>query len=159
MRKAFLITRETDSEYGHINVRAIELVKDVPRNIDYLTTPELADFEVLCQMDNHTDKAYGWGCRYKPFTVGLDRAKAMAKTLKAISRKRNKMSGERGYERCFSEFVGRVAEALKIKEFVWRVQGDGPRYSDNVYHIDDPAMGLRYIDKLEKEIISKLSNH
>lgn len=157
METAMLITNDTDGEYGHITVSMVAFEDGAPRNIGDWENTGFADLLISCQMDDHTDKSYAWKCEYKPFTVGLNRAVAMAKMLKKIERKRNKMNEIRGYERTFSQYMGRIAEILKIKTFLWKVKGDSPLYSHNEYSVNDLQTAIYHVDKLESDTIEKLS--
>jgi len=104
---------------AHVCEQRYEDHQWLPRFIDDANGVRVGSLQVSCQGDERTqlrdrdDAVYGYACEYRePYAIDLRTAEAMAKTLRIVNNRLNKISEARGYTRSFGDYVGRVAEAL-----------------------------------------------
>ena len=101
----------------------------------------LHDLTVYSQGDDSTradGRLYGLECRYSPYSVDLQTAKAMADTLTTIDRRLAKIAEAFGSTNDTAEYFARVANAIGADCMVWKGKhGDNKIVSiaDGVYHV------------------------
>lgn len=120
----------------------------------------LANFRVnaLSQIDPDSSfgETYGWTVEYREaFSVKLDRAEVMVKTLRKVNRGMEKLAATYGRPTAFSAYLAQVASVLGISVFGrLEHQGRGYSHDDNEYRWSD-ASSLSYwlsaaLDKARK---------
>lgn len=95
------------------------------------------DLEVRCTMTADLDNGapYGWCMEYRgAYAVDLPRAEEMAKTLRTVQRKCDRLAAKYGAPATFAEYVVRMGEALGVAGYVvargaasWHVGTDWQR--------------------------------
>jgi len=147
---ALMVCSNEDGEYGHIIIRPVLVENDIPVGVTGEKYDGLKNLEISCQVDCKQDVSYGWNVWYRePPTVGLYLAEVMFKTLRKINNSLNRMGEKRGRPLSYSQYVARIAEALKIRAFIWP--------TEHGYHVESIAGAVSYIDNLEQSLIKKLA--
>lgn len=78
----------------------------------------LADLQITAQHDRVAANPYGWRVEYRDvFSVDLNRAETMVKTLRRIERRMDAMRDELGYPESFAAYVTRVGKILGVKSY------------------------------------------
>ena len=116
---------------------------------------DLADLEITMQLDRSKPEPYAWEVQYMSrYSVDLDEAETMVKTLRLINKRMKAMSTKFGEPKTFAQYCLRVAEAVKAKGFVNKVSGNGSSYTENEWTwIDyDWAYRFEYQRKAKKKI-------
>jgi len=124
-----LVTQDNTHGYfrlhGRIVTQRLENSEWIPYGGlgDEYDGPLYANLQARCQGDDNSRKreagreqVYGFDFEYHDvYSVDLRKAERMAKTLKAVSVKLDKINETRGYVQSFGEYVGRIAEAIGAK--------------------------------------------
>lgn len=112
---------------------------------------EYADLEITAQADEHNILFYGASVEYRrPFTVGLERAEQMVRTLRKVDRGIRRRREQFGREESFAGYLTWVGAILKIRTFCWEL-GRGPEATH--YHFSG-AGGLESKLAAELEALS-----
>lgn len=173
-KKVFLISTEKKNNYAHIKIYIVKINEHgKPRNFsDTIYTWEgdkaTEYYNGLCaynQIGKHEVsekcKSYGWEISYRNvYVIEKDKAKWMYKTLNSIDKKLHKIDENRSNPTSFGEYVGRVAETLKIKEF-WFYKDNYSRNSDydnNQYIVKNRSDGIDSINYNSVKLYEELKN-
>ena len=137
-----------DAGYGHVELDFIYLGEDrKPRNFssDAWTAKEqgdyMADLHIHSQINLERDKVpviadiYGWSISYRrPFTVDLQIARAMVRTLGKIDRYLDKQTIKYDYPQEYITYIQRIAYSMKVKGILTEVDRErGSSYTAGVY--------------------------
>lgn len=99
--------------------------------------------------DDRKHGLYGFECHYQDvYSVNLRQAERMAKTLKTIETRLDKLVTKYGHPTTFGAYLARVAEAIHATAFVFPINWHGSSYRDNEHHITDIRDGISRIDSL-----------
>lgn len=172
-----LIMKDIDNNYGqsttfaHIraNVITFDAEDNKPRNLIH-SSIDMKDYQYFdglvatCQMDSckTDDGPYGFNIEYRDIhSAQYNKINKMAKTLKKIHNKMNKMDDEIGRPKSFGEFVIRFAKAIGVKTIVFHddYENINPRYPDNSYqYVKNMNESIELIDDMASELQKKLAN-
>lgn len=118
----------------------------------------LADLRITAQQTaGLAEQPYAWRVQYmKPYSVDLERAEIMVKTLRKIARGLERLEAEFGYPESFAAYVTRVGSLLKVKQYGWRAErgetfadGTGYRWTDAAGIVSHVQMVVRDHNKVE----------
>lgn len=127
-RLGLFVKEEKDREYYHvIGCPVLILPGDKIRNPgdQIVNGLYLNHLQAYSQGDERTkkerpnDALYAWQLHYKPYSVELDDARHMVKTLETIGKRMRKLDETVGRPETFGHYLGRLAAAIKADSFVW----------------------------------------
>jgi hypothetical protein len=153
VRLALLITTDPTErrDYWRASLAVVTIAEDgTPRNLSdgygRRTHPDqLADLVIEAQADPTSADLYGWRTAYRsPYAVELADAEAMTKVLRGIARHLDKLTARYGAAPDFPTYVARVAEALKITDYLTTTKR-AEWYSDGLYRTMDTADALYHL--------------
>ena len=155
---ALLIWREISGEYMHWRGRVVtpkyENGEQVPYGTDSKYDRTMLYFDglrVSSQGDARSrlragEPLYGLSCEYHDcFTVGLDEAQRMVKTLIKIDKGLLKLKEQRGYTRSFGEYCGRLAEVLGCTQIAIDRESFGLRHQYSRWEFTSIGEGVNAI--------------
>lgn len=86
--------------------------------------------------------SYAWRVEFRqPWSVELDRARAMVKTLARVGASLARMRDRRGESRDFADFLGRAAEALGIECMIFQLTESRTEWSYTAGEYDALSIG------------------
>lgn len=111
--------------------------------------PELADLQVRAwgYLNEDDRELYMSEVQYRDvFSVDLERAKLMAKTLGRVTRQLQQLERELGFAEDYAAYVARVGKILGVKQYGWRVgERDHGWYDENDYQWRDASYLKDYV--------------
>jgi len=158
---AFLLSRKVKDGYLTLEARAIHLEDGKVRNIRSSLMEEdsgFADFVVSARANlDMGERTYGWKAEYQDtYTVDLQQAQAMAKHLTKVERGMAKLTERYGYADTFGAWMLRVADVLKIKQFMaWRSPPQSWGYDSGDYFVMQPTAAAYFFDEAERDFFKK----
>jgi hypothetical protein len=136
-----------NGNYRHVNFRFVTVDhEDEVRNI--ISSYQDKHFEffddlvIHCQIggvcsEGEEMKPYSWGADYQDlYSVGLDGAEKMVKTLRRLEKGLDRIQDKLGYAETYADYVLRVANVLGVKVFVFQRTFNGDQYSANEYDFE-----------------------
>lgn len=152
-----LVSVERDQTCGYFHVRArVRRVEgdEAWRGVETVRGLYLDHLMVTSQgQDTDTPRRlYGFGVEYRElFAVDEFLAPKMARTLRTISSRVDRLAELRGPRRSFGEYLGRVAEAIGATKILRRVDGKDPRAG---YRVMDLGEGIAHVDGLIEQWVT-----
>jgi hypothetical protein len=170
---ALLIRTKEDRNYFHVFADFVRLTK-APNGDWLVRNPGMSSWEddnsfhslqVSSQGNSTTGaddrettpeqrKLYGWEIEYRePISVRLREAERMAKTLRTIHRKLDKLREKYGDPPTYGAFLLRVADAVGAIKIIAYADPHRIRssYDDNDYRFMSLDIGARHVDNLEHD--------
>ena len=135
--KVDTLDRYSDYSSTHLLQAYVCCIRDQD-TVRGICTHSLDDFRVSTYINARNPSEYrSFSAEFHSvYTVNLQRAKSIAKTLTTLYRKLDAITAKFGPCESFGAYVARVATCLGIKDVVFTVgQSRGTRYDDNDYNI------------------------
>ena len=143
--------RDSFSPYFHIRGVVVEPNEQGGYSSPYLPLSSHVDYpQITCQGDRGTDRLYAFSVKFRDVSPNVEDVNAMYKYVNAIVKKLKSYNTQRGYTDSYAEYFLRVAEAMKITQFI------RPSRTDNGNYIFMTASDVRYhIDSIESKLAQK----
>jgi hypothetical protein len=118
---AFCLTHVNEYSTRQLVAAVVQLTDEGVRGLGYYCTDpvaELADFKVTAYLSRDLPHAWGWRHEYQPYTVGLDRARAMSRVLGRVDRGLASLRHQLGHPDDLHTYLLHVAWTLDIRLFL-----------------------------------------